>query len=155
MSVNIVNKSTGALTKIAGNPVEQASGISYDHTSSGMQANNVQAAVDELKSGLTNVNNNLAILNGETGEISGNSNVEITITSGDLLWLYTYRDNTQYTSAYIVGGTWKGTPSVAKIVESANITVEGLAGTPPYNTVKITNANSGTVNYKLIKISTP
>ena len=70
MSVNIVNKSTGALTKIAGNPVEQASGISYDHTSSGMSANNVQAAVDELKSGLTDVNSNftslgLSVVNGK------------------------------------------------------------------------------------------
>lgn len=55
MSVNIVNKSTGALTKIAGNPVEQASGISYDHTSSGMSATNVQGAVDELNSNLTNL----------------------------------------------------------------------------------------------------
>lgn len=53
MSVNIVNKSTGALTKIAGNPVEQASGISYDHTSSGMSATDVQGAVDELNSNLS------------------------------------------------------------------------------------------------------
>lgn len=114
----------------------------------------IAGELSTLESGLTNVNSNLAILNGETGEVSGNSNVEITITSGDLFWLFTYRDNTQYTSAYIVGGTWTGTPSVAKIVESANITVEGLAGTPPYNTVKITNANSGAFNYKFIKIST-
>ena len=54
MSVNIVDRNTGNITKVAGNPIEQASGISYDHTSSGMQASNVQAAVDELKSGLTN-----------------------------------------------------------------------------------------------------
>ena len=64
MSVNIVDKSTGNLTKIAGNPIEQASGISYDHTSSGMQANNVQAAVDELKNGLTNLDVALSVPNG-------------------------------------------------------------------------------------------
>ena len=32
MSVNVVNKSTGALTKIAGNAITEASGIHYDNT---------------------------------------------------------------------------------------------------------------------------
>lgn len=62
MSVNVVNKSTGALTKVAGNAITEASGINYSHTTSGLAATNVQDAIDEsydsLKSGLTNVTKN-------------------------------------------------------------------------------------------------
>lgn len=44
-----------------------ASQINYDNTSSGMAATQVQAAVDELKSGLTNVNSNIDSLEGRFG----------------------------------------------------------------------------------------
>lgn len=66
MSVNVVNKSTGALTKVAGNAITEASGINYSHTTSGMSATNVQDAIDEsyseLKSGLIDVDRNLTSL---------------------------------------------------------------------------------------------
>ena len=53
MSVNIVDKSTGNLIKVAGNVNPVASSISYDNTTSHMTATNTQAAIDELKNTLT------------------------------------------------------------------------------------------------------
>ena len=52
MSVNIVDKSTGNLIKVAGNVNPVASSISYDNTTSHMTATNTQAAIDELKNTL-------------------------------------------------------------------------------------------------------
>lgn len=50
MSVNVVDKSTGNLTKVAGNAIEDAVGIHYSNSVTGLAATNVQSAVDELSS---------------------------------------------------------------------------------------------------------
>lgn len=49
MSYNLVNKTTGALTRVAGNVASaDAEDISYDNTNSGLTADDVQDAIDEV-----------------------------------------------------------------------------------------------------------
>lgn len=153
--INYSNTSSGLSGTTSQSAIDELASEKQDKTDNSLTTTSktVVGAVNELKSGLTNLSANVATLNGETGSVSGNSNVQITINSGDLIWVFTYRDNTQYISAYIVGGTWSGTPSVFKIIDAENITVEGVTGTPPYNIVKITNNNSGYINYKILKIA--
>ena len=52
---------SGSYTDLTNTPTipTSASGISYDNTDSGLTATDVQGAVDEVKSGLTEVNNNI------------------------------------------------------------------------------------------------
>ena len=58
----------------AGGIVEQAEDISYDNTSSGLSATNVQGALDEVKSGLIDITNYTDITG--TTDTTGNFTVD-------------------------------------------------------------------------------
>lgn len=104
MSLNVVNKTDGSLTQVAGTAGTAASRITFDDTSSSLGSSNVQGAIDnlttivntkqaatdntltttaktvsgainELKSGLTNVKVKKVYF---TGTSSSNGNVSIT-----------------------------------------------------------------------------
>lgn len=63
MSVNVVDKSTGNLIQVAGKPIQDASNINYNNTTSGLSATKVQGAIDELNSNFTSLG--LSVVNGK------------------------------------------------------------------------------------------
>lgn len=81
MSVNVVNKSTGELIQVAGKPIQDASNINYDNTTSGLVSTKVQGAIDEVSSNLTDFEESI------TGEVSDNEPYVLRQGKGNLVAL--------------------------------------------------------------------
>ena len=64
MSYNLVDKTTGALTRVAGNAATiDAEDISYDNTNSGLLADDMQEAADEIYAAFAALG--LSVINGK------------------------------------------------------------------------------------------
>lgn len=137
----------GALTHngdvITGLP-STASQINYDNTSSGMAATQVQAAVDELKSGLTG-----KVSSASRGYIDAESSVTIPISGGYRGLLVT--DGialSQHGGMYLVASNSSGESiGVADVKSCTAITVTGSSGQ-----LTIANSYNGQASYNLITL---
>ena len=72
----ILDTSTGKISKILRTDVQKALSISYDNTTSGLTAENVQAALDELVVNLGSSDSAISALGGRLGILEGADTVE-------------------------------------------------------------------------------
>ena len=139
MSVNVVDKSTGNLIQVAGKPIQDASNINYDNTTSGLSATKVQGAIDEVNSNFTSLED---WTDADTKTVTGNP---ITITDAANLnakalsmSVDPIQDLHGYDKPWVGGAGKNKLPLVLADIKAANATGTWSGNVYTYNGVDFT-----------------
>ena len=127
-----------------------AGNISYDNTESGMDATELQSAVDELKGDLTNVVSDMPVKVFK-GSVPENGSIGIQLELNRLYQYYTWRDSEVFVYMGLIDVAYTGLITNHPIIKPQ---VEVLLFTDGGNlTLTVTNASDYQASILLYKVS--